>query len=119
LAQVALVVPTFLTLKEVGKKEWTGRTYLMSLKGFSRWLNVNGYLKTDPGAPFKAPRLKRHSPVLPPFEEMEAHLMAEPSWRNKAIIATAASGRTYLPRGATPPTEILSTERPWQPESGA
>jgi integrase/recombinase XerD len=81
-----------LTLKEVGKKEWTGRTYLMSLKGFSRWLNVNGYLKTDPGARFKAPRLKRHSPVLPPFEEMEAHLMAEPSWRNKAIIAIALYG---------------------------
>src|SRR5262244_2068867 len=29
-----------LNQKEVGQKEWTCRTYLMALKGFSRWLNV-------------------------------------------------------------------------------
>src|SRR5215471_11400363 len=39
-----------LNQEEVGRKEWTCRTYLMALKGFSRWLNVNGHLRTDPGA---------------------------------------------------------------------
>jgi site-specific recombinase XerC len=54
-----------LTLKEVGKQDWTCRTYLMALKGFSRWLNANGHLITDPGARFRTPRLKRTIPILP------------------------------------------------------
>ena len=83
-----------LNQKEVGRKEWTCRTYLMALKGFSRWLNVNGHLRTDPGARFKTPRLKRVIPVLPPFAELEAKLVAEPSLRNRAIIAIALYGGT-------------------------
>jgi site-specific recombinase XerC len=81
-----------LNLKEVGKKEWTCRTYLMALKGFSRWLNVHGYARTDPGARFRTPRLKRVVPVLPPFAELEATLALEPSGRNRAIIAMALYG---------------------------
>ena len=83
-----------LNQKEVGRKEWTCRTYLMELKGFSRWLNVNGHLRTDPGARFKTPRLKRVIPVLPPFAELEAKLVAEPSLRNRTIIAIALYGGT-------------------------
>ncbi len=81
-----------LNLKEVGKKEWTCRTYLMALKGFSRWLNVHGHARTDPGAKFRTPRLKRVVPVLPPFAELETALAAEPSARNRAIIAMALYG---------------------------
>jgi len=79
-------------LKEVGRKEWTCRTYLMALKGFSRWLNVHGYSRTDPGARFRTPRLKRVIPVLPPFAELEAKLVTEPNLRNRAIIAMALYG---------------------------
>ena len=60
-----------LNLKEVGRKEWTCRTYLMALKGFSRWLNVHGYMRTDPAARFRTPRLKRVIPLLPSFTELE------------------------------------------------
>jgi site-specific recombinase XerD len=81
-----------LNLKEVGRKEWTCRTYLMALKGFSRWLNVHGYSRTDPGARFRTPRLKRVISLLPPFAELEAKLIAEPSLRNRAIIAIALFG---------------------------
>lgn len=81
-----------LTLKEVGKEDWTCRTYLMALKGFTRWLNANGHLKTDPGARFRTPRLRRVLPVLPPFEALEASLAAEPSLRNRVIIAIALYG---------------------------
>jgi site-specific recombinase XerD len=81
-----------LNLKEVGRKEWTCRTYLMALKGFSRWLNVHGHARTDPGARFRTPRLKRVVPVLPPFAELAATLAAEPSARNRAIIAMALYG---------------------------
>lgn len=81
-----------LTLKEVGKEDWTCRTYLMALKGFTRWLNVNGHLKTDPGARFKTPRLKRILPLLPPFEEIEGKIATEPSLRNRAIIAVGLYG---------------------------
>ena len=81
-----------LDLKEVGKQLWTCRTYLMALKGFSRWLNVHGHLRTDPGARFRTPRLKRVIPVLPPFAELEAKLATEPSLRNRAVIAMALYG---------------------------
>ncbi len=81
-----------LNLKEVGRKEWTCRTYLMALKGFSRWLNVHGYMRTDPGARFRTPRLKRIIPLLPPFAELELKLVTEPSVRNRAIIAMALYG---------------------------
>ena len=64
----------------------------MALKGFSRWLNVHGRARTDPGARFRTPRLKRVVPVLPPFAELEATLTAEPSARNRAIIAMALYG---------------------------
>src|SRR3989442_312381 len=80
------------SLKEVGKKDWTRRTYLMALKGFSRWLNQNGHAKNDPGARFQTPRLKRVLPVLPPFEMLAAQLAAEPSPRNRAIIAMGLYG---------------------------
>jgi integrase/recombinase XerC len=81
-----------LDLKEVGRKEWTCRTYLMALKGFSRWLNIHGYSRMDPGARFRTPRLKRVIPVLPPFAELEAKIGTEPSLRNRAIIAMALYG---------------------------
>ena len=80
------------SLKEVGRKEWTCRTYLMALKGFTRWLNVNGYAKTDPGARFRTPRLKRVLPVLPPFEHLAAQITAEPDVRNRAILAIGLYG---------------------------
>ena len=64
----------------------------MALKGFSRWLNVNGHLRTDPGARFRTPRLKRVIPLLAPFAELEAQLVTEPSLRNRAIIAIALYG---------------------------
>jgi len=53
----------------------------MALKGFSRWLNVHGHARSDPGVP-----------VLPPFAELEATLALEPSGRNRAIIAMALYG---------------------------
>jgi len=80
------------SLKEVGKKDWTRRTYLMAVKGFSRWLNQNGHAKGDPGARFETPRLKRVLPVLPAFESLAAQLAAEPSRRNRAIIAIGLYG---------------------------
>jgi integrase/recombinase XerC len=64
----------------------------MALKGFSRWLNVHGYLRTDPGARFRTPRLKRVIPLLPPFAELELKLVTEPRVRNRAIIAMALYG---------------------------
>lgn len=79
-------------MTEVGKEEWTRRTYLVAPKGFIRWLNVNGHLKTDPGARFRTPRLKRVVSVLPPFDDIEAKLAAERTLRNKAIIAIALYG---------------------------
>jgi site-specific recombinase XerC len=81
-----------LTLKEVGKQEWTCRTYLMALKGFTRWLNANGHLVTDPGARFRTPRLKRTIPILPAFNDLAGQLASEPSLRNRAIIAIALYG---------------------------
>ena len=73
-------------LGDEGKKEWTLRTYVMAIKGFTRWANAHGFLKTDPGAQFTTPRLKVVLPVLPPFEVMEAALAAEPRLRNRAIL---------------------------------
>jgi len=81
-----------LTLKEVGKQDWTCRTYLMALKGFSRWLNANGHLATDPGARFRTPRLKRTIPILPAFHDLATQLASEPSPRNRAILAIALYG---------------------------
>lgn len=81
-----------LTLKEGGKQEWTCRTYLMALKGFTRWLNANGHLTVDPGARFRTPRLKRAIPLLPAFDELAAKLASEPSLRNRAILAIALYG---------------------------
>ena len=81
-----------LTLKEVGKQDWTCRTYLMALKGFSRWLNANGHLATDPGARFRTPRLKRTIPILPAFHDLATRLASEPSLRNRAILAIALYG---------------------------
>jgi site-specific recombinase XerC len=81
-----------LTLKEVGKQDWTCRTYLMALKGFSRWLNANGHLATDPGARFRTPRLKRTIPILPAFHDLATELASEPSLRNRAILAIALYG---------------------------
>jgi site-specific recombinase XerC len=81
-----------LTLKEVGKQEWTCRTYLMALKGFTRWLNANGHLVTDPGARFRTPRLKRTIPILPAFNDLAGQLASEPSLRNRSIIAIALYG---------------------------
>jgi site-specific recombinase XerD len=76
-------------LKEVGRKEWTCRTYLMSIKGFSKWLHANGHARSDVGARFRSPRLRRVLPVLPPFETVVARLEAEPDVRNRTIIAVA------------------------------
>jgi integrase/recombinase XerC len=81
-----------LTLKEVGKQDWTCRTYLMALKGFTRWLNANGHLVTDPGARFRTPRLKRTIPILPAFHDFATQLASEPSLRNRAILAIALYG---------------------------
>jgi site-specific recombinase XerD len=81
-----------LTLKEVGKQDWTCRTYLMALKGFSRWLNANGHLATDPGARFRTPRLKRTIPILPAFHDLATQLASNPSLRNRAILAIALYG---------------------------
>ena len=81
-----------LTLKEVGRQDWTCRTYLMALKGFTRWLNANGHLVTDPGARFRTPRLKRTIPILPAFHDLATQLAAEPSLRNRAILAIALYG---------------------------
>jgi site-specific recombinase XerD len=81
-----------LTLKEVGKQDWTCRTYLMALKGFTRWLNANGHLITDPGARFRTPRLKRTVPILPAFHDLATQLASEPSLRNRAILAIALYG---------------------------
>lgn len=81
-----------LTLKEVGKQDWTCRTYLMALKGFTRWLNANGHLTTDPGARFRTPRLKRTIPILPPFQDLATKLASEPSLRNRAMLAIALYG---------------------------
>lgn len=81
-----------LTLKEVGKQDWTCRTYLMALKGFTRWLNANGHLVTDPGARFRTPRLKRTIPILPAFHDLATQLASEPSLRNRAILAIALYG---------------------------
>jgi integrase/recombinase XerC len=81
-----------LTLKEVGKQDWTCRTYLMALKGFTRWLNANGHLITDPGARFRTPRLKRTIPILPAFHDLATQLDSEPSLRNRAILAIALYG---------------------------
>ena len=64
----------------------------MALKGFTRWLNMNGYAKTDPGARFRTPRLKRVLPVLPPFEDLAAKITAEPDVRNRAIVAIGLYG---------------------------
>jgi integrase/recombinase XerC len=80
------------TLKEVGRKEWTCRTYLMALKGFSKWLHLNGHAKQDAGARFRSPRLRRVLPVLPPFDDVVATLEAEPDLRNRAIIGVALFG---------------------------
>ena len=82
-----------LTLKEVGKQDWTCRTYLMALKGFTRWLNANGHLVTDPDARFRTPRLKRTIPILPAFHDLATQLASEPSLRNRAILAIALHGR--------------------------
>jgi site-specific recombinase XerC len=81
-----------LTLKEVGKQDWTCRTYLMALKGFTRWLNANGHLVTDPGARFRTPRLKRTIPILPSFHDLATQIASEPSPRNRAILAIALYG---------------------------
>ena len=81
-----------LTLKEVGKQDWTCRTYLMALKGFTHWLNANGHLVTDPGARFRTPRLKRTIPILPAFHDLATQLASEPSLRNRAILAIALDG---------------------------
>jgi integrase/recombinase XerD len=81
-----------LTLKEVGKQDWTCRTYLMALKGFTRWLNANGYLITDPGARFRTARPKRTIPILPAFHDLATQLASEPSLRNRAILAIALYG---------------------------
>jgi site-specific recombinase XerC len=75
-----------LALKEVGKQDWTCRTYL------TRWLNTNGHLTTDPGARFRTPRLKRAIPILPSFHELSTKLASEPRLRNRAIIAIALYG---------------------------
>jgi site-specific recombinase XerD len=53
---------------------------------------VNGYAKTDPGARFRTPRLKRVRPVLPPFEDLAAKITAEPDVRNRAIVAIGLYG---------------------------
>ncbi len=79
-------------LKEVGKQDWTCRTYLMALNGFTRWLNANGHLVTDPGARFRTPRLKRTIPILPAFHDLVTQLASEPSLRNRAILAIALYG---------------------------
>jgi integrase/recombinase XerD len=50
------------------------------------------HLRTDPGARFKTPRLKRIIPMLPSFAELEAKLVTEPSLRNRVIIAIALYG---------------------------
>jgi site-specific recombinase XerC len=81
-----------LTLKEVGKQDWTCRTYLMALKGFTRWLNANGHLTMDPGARFRTPRLRRTIPILPSFQDLASKLASEPSLRNRAILAIALYG---------------------------
>src|SRR3989442_4024156 len=65
----------------------------MSLKGFSRWLNANGHLATDPGARFRTPRLKRTIPILPAFHDLATKLAGEPSLRNRAILAIRALRR--------------------------
>lgn len=79
-------------LTDEGKSGWSCRTYLMAIKGFTRWANAHGHAKTDPGARFASPRLHRVLPVLPAFELLEAQLTAEPSLRNRAIVATALYG---------------------------
>ena len=64
----------------------------MAIKDFTRWANAHGFLKVDPGAQFKTPRLKRVLPVLPPFEVMEGALAAEPSLRNRVILVIGLYG---------------------------
>jgi site-specific recombinase XerD len=73
-------------LQQRRRKDQTRRTYLMAVKGSTRWMVDNGHTTRDPTASFITPRLKRIVPLLPPFEELESAMLAEPSPRDRAIL---------------------------------
>lgn len=82
-----------LTLHEMGIQPSSQSRMIAGMRGFFRFLRMEGYIETDPSALLESPRLSRKLPDVLTVEEIDSMISAidtdkDESMRNRAIIET-------------------------------